>query len=87
MQVKEVLENAYGIRAEYILDNNLCRYNSDIKAFEFLDNVSCDKYCVILASTNPDIYGGEKRTAKVFCRREYSRAFFYGEFWEKQSSE
>lgn len=55
MQVKDVLWNAYGINAEYILDNNLCKYNSNIKALDFLDNVSCDKFCVILASTNPDI--------------------------------
>lgn len=56
IQVKEVLRNAYGIDAEYVLDNNLCKYNSDIKALGFLDNVSCDRFCVILASTNPDIY-------------------------------
>lgn len=28
MKVKEVLRNAYGIDAEYILDNSLCKYNS-----------------------------------------------------------
>lgn len=66
MQVKEVLKNAYGIEAEYVLDNNLCKYNSGIKALEFLDNVSCGKFCVILASTNPDIYGVLKKELQKF---------------------
>lgn len=70
MQVKEVLRNAYGINAEYILDNNLCKYNSDIKPFEFLDSISCDKFCVILASTNPDIYGELKKEVQKYFTDE-----------------
>lgn len=41
MQVKEVLRNAYGIEAEYVLDNNLCKYNSDIMELEFLGGGGC----------------------------------------------
>lgn len=70
MQVKEVLRNAYGIDAEYVLDNKLCKYNSDIKALGFLDNVSCDKFCVILASTNPDIYGELKKELQKYFTDE-----------------
>lgn len=61
MQVKGVLKSAYGIEAEYVLDNNLYKYNSDIKALDFLDKVSCKEFCVVLASTNPDIYRELKR--------------------------
>ena len=70
MQVKEVLRNAYGIDAEYVLDNNLCKYNSDIKPLEFLDSISCDKYCVVLASTNPDIYGILKKELQKYLADE-----------------
>ena len=70
MQVKEVLKNAYGIDAEYILDNNLCKYNSAIQTLGFLDNVSCDKFCVILASTNPDIYEELKKELKKYFSAE-----------------
>ena len=66
MQVKEVLRNAYGINAEYVLDNNLCKYNPDIKPLDFLDNISCDQFCVILASTNPDIYGELKKELQKY---------------------
>lgn len=68
MQVKEVLKNAYGIDAEYVLDNHLCMYNPDIKALDVLDNVSCGEICVILASTNPCIYRElKKKLQKYFA--------------------
>lgn len=66
MQVKEVLRNAYGIDAEYVLDNNLYKYNSDIKPLDFLDSISCDKFCVILSTTNPDIYGELKKELQKY---------------------
>ena len=66
MRIKEVLKNAYGIDAEYVLDNSLCKYNPNIKALEFLDNVSCDEFCAILASTNHDIYGELKKELQKY---------------------
>lgn len=83
MQVKEVLKNAYGIEAEYILDNNLCKYNPDIKALNFLDKVSCKEFCVVLASTNPDIYRElKKELLKYFTDEnlaEFSSMVDFGE--------
>lgn len=70
MQVKEVLRSAYGIDTEYVLDNNLCKYNSDINSLEFLDNVSCSKLCAILASTNPDVYGELKKGLQKYFADE-----------------
>lgn len=68
MQVKEVLRNAYGIDVEYVLDNNLCKYNSDIKPLDFLDSISCNKFCVILASTKPDIHGVFKKELQKYFK-------------------
>lgn len=70
MQVKEVLRNAYGIDAEYVLDNSLCKYNPDIKPLAFLDHVSCDNFCVILASTNSDIYEELKKELQKYFTNE-----------------
>lgn len=70
MQVKEVLRNAYGIEAEYVLDNNLCKYNSGIKPLEFLDSISCEGFCVVLASTNFDIYGVLKKELQKYFADE-----------------
>lgn len=70
MQIKEVLRNAYGIDEEYTLDNKLCKYNPDIKALEFLDNVDCDKFCIILACTNRNIYGELKKELQKYFSDE-----------------
>lgn len=70
MQVKNVLKNAYGIEAEYILDNNLCKYNLDIKALDFLKKLSCKEFCVVLASTNPDIYRELKKELQKYFADE-----------------
>lgn len=56
MQVKRVLNEAYGIQEAYILDNRLCKYNSQIKSLSFLNGTDCHNYCLILASTDPQIY-------------------------------
>ena len=81
IQVKEVLRNAYGIDAEYTLDNKLYKYNPDIKALEFLDNVACDKFCVILASTNLNIYGElKKELQKYFADENIAELSFMVKF-------
>lgn len=47
----------YGIQETYILDNELCKYNPQIKELSFLDHIDCRGYCLILACITPDIYG------------------------------
>lgn len=56
MRVKQILNNVYGIQEAYILDNHLSKYNPGIKEVEFCKELNCEKYCLILASTNQDIY-------------------------------
>lgn len=70
MQTKEILKNMYGIDAEYVLDNHLCKFNSDIKPLEFLNTIPCNKFCVILASTNPTIYAEIKNILKQYFIEE-----------------
>lgn len=49
MQVKNVLNEGYGIKEAYILDNHMCKYNPNIKPFCFLGNLDCEKYTIILS--------------------------------------
>ncbi len=49
MQVKHVLNEGYGIKEAYILDNHMCKYNSNIKPFSFLESLDCEKYTIILS--------------------------------------
>lgn len=40
MQVKHILNEAYGIQEAYVLDNHLCNYNLKIKDVSFLDKIN-----------------------------------------------
>lgn len=46
----------YGIYADYIIDNHLCKYNPRIKPLSFLEEIDCSKYTIFLAATNDKIY-------------------------------
>lgn len=56
IQVKQILNNVYGIQESYILDNHLYKYNPQIKNLVFCTKLDCHKYCIILSCTNMDIY-------------------------------
>ena len=56
IQVKQILNNVYGIQESYILDNHLYKYNPQIKNLVFCTKLDCHKYCIILSCTNMEIY-------------------------------
>lgn len=56
MQVKNVLNTAYGIQEKYIVDDKLCKYNSDIQGTELFDKIDTLEYAVLLSSAKPSIY-------------------------------
>lgn len=69
-QVRNVLREAYGIEAEYVLDNHLYKYNPAIKPLDFLDTVSRSGLCAVLASENPDVYGECKKALQRYFADE-----------------
>lgn len=76
-QVKHILRDMYGIEAEYVLDNRLCRYNPAIKPLEFLDTISRDGLCALLATINYGIYGECKNALqKYFADEAIAELFF-----------
>lgn len=70
MQVKNILNNVHSVQEAYILDNNLCKFNPHIKELSYLDNIDCRNYCLILACTDPDIYGDLKSRVKKYFQCE-----------------
>ncbi len=64
-EVKELLEDVYGIEPKYILDNHLCKFNAKIKPLEYLKNVNCRECVLILATTRMKIYD-ELKTAVLW---------------------
>ena len=58
LQVKNIMKEMYDIEPAYILDNQVCKYNSKIKPVSFLGEkqINCKEYALILASTNSSIY-------------------------------
>ena len=62
MQVKNILNEVYGITDVVVLDNHLCEYNRNIKPIAYLSDIDVKSYGFILASTNPDIYDSLKKS-------------------------
>ena len=55
-EVNDILINVYDIKPSYIFDNHLCKYNQKIKPLSYIENINCEEYAVIIASTNKKIY-------------------------------
>ena len=62
MRCKDILNIAYGIEEQYIIDNRLCRYNKKIIALADLRKLDISRSAVILASTNLFIYEDLKKS-------------------------
>lgn len=56
IKVKNILNNTYGIKEDYIIDNHLCQYNSEIQSLTIFETIDCSLYTVLLSTTNQSIY-------------------------------
>ncbi len=54
--VKFFLNERFGIKEQYILDNNLCKINPAVKSVNFLRELPRGSYTILLTSSNPDSY-------------------------------
>ena len=55
MQVKQILNECYGLEEAFIIDNRLSNYNTRIKAGDFLRTLEKDKYIVFIATLDEAI--------------------------------
>lgn len=53
---KQILNDSFGITECYIVDNNLSKFNSNIKSLEFCKELDTSKYKLLFTCANPDIY-------------------------------
>ena len=83
IQVKNILNIAYGVQEAYIVDDKLCKYNSNIKGTELFDKINTSEYVVLLSLTNPSIYYElEEKLSKYFIAENI---FSLGlRWWEKE---
>lgn len=70
MQAKNILNQVYGIKEAYILDNRLCKYNCNIKPISFLEEIDHQKYTVILASLDLNVCEEIKRNILRYISNE-----------------
>lgn len=49
---KQILNQKYGIKEEYIIDKMASTVNKQIKNVEFLDTINCSEYVFLVASSN-----------------------------------
>lgn len=71
--IVDILQNQYGIKPCYLIDNNLCRVNPEIKSIDFLKEVDSNKYMVLLAVENQRIV--ESIRHSVYSRYDRERVF------------
>lgn len=53
---KQVLNESFGIKEAYIVDNQLSLYNPNIKQIEYFKGRDCSQNTVLLTIENPDSY-------------------------------
>lgn len=56
MSVKNILNTAYGVIEDFIVDDHLCRFNNQIHSTKLFDEIEVRKYSVILATDNTELY-------------------------------
>lgn len=56
MSVKNILNIAYGVMEDYIVDNHLCKFNHQIHSIKILDEIEVVDFVVILATDQKELY-------------------------------
>lgn len=56
MLTKRILNEAFGIREYYIVDNKLSKYNLNIKDLNYFRNKDVSEYTVLVTNVNTDTY-------------------------------
>lgn len=86
IQAANILKTIYVIEPAYMIDNQKCKYSTNIYDFSFLKEIDSREYILFLTSTNPDIYPllreaalqvfPEERIIELECMAKKSDAFF-----------
>lgn len=63
---KQILNDSFGIKEEFVVDNKLSVFNSDIKNLDFCKGLDKNKYTVLFTCANPDVYDEVLRNLKQY---------------------
>lgn len=53
---KQILNDSFGIKEDFIIDNKLSQFNSQIRRLDFCKNLDESRYTVLFTCANPDVY-------------------------------
>ena len=87
IQVKQILNGVYGLQEEYILDNHLWKYNSQIRPLSFLNETDYADCCLLLSSADYDIYENLKHDAQKYFEDEAIAELSSMLLWQKQQEQ
>lgn len=67
---KKILNDCFGVKECYIVDNRLSEFNPLIKKLEYFNGKKTDEYTVLLTNANPDSYESVREgLTKFFVKR------------------
>lgn len=66
MMTKHILNDVYGIKEKYIIDNKLSKYNINIKSLDYCKNINSAEYVVLLTCANPEVYKEIRDNLKIY---------------------
>lgn len=67
---KRLLNERYGIKEAFIIDNKLCKVNPKIKSLRDLDDMDVSKYTFVITSDNPEIYEEIRKDIRRYVQEE-----------------
>lgn len=87
MIAKQILNDSFGIKENYIIDNKLAQFNPGIYNLDFCRELDRDRYTVLFTCANPDVYDEVlDNLKKYFAEDQIVEIFDYGSD-EKDSDE
>ncbi len=70
---KRILNELYGVKEYAIIDNHLCKYNSNIKPIDYLEELretQIDRFAIVLTSSNEQVYEDLKTQITRYVKNE-----------------
>lgn len=67
---KKILNDCFGVKESYIIDNKLSEFNPLIKKLEYFNGKKTDDYMVLLTNANPDSYESVREGLTKFFSEE-----------------
>ncbi|MDE6364348.1 MAG: CatB-related O-acetyltransferase [Lachnospiraceae bacterium] len=81
---KQILNDSFGIKESYVVDNVLSKFNSNIKNLEFCNKLDKEKYIVLFTCANVELYREVRGNLRKYFPDDSVIEIFENKFEEKQ---